>query len=334
VTSSLLPASSDSFGLLLSGEPGTGKRTLLTSLAEGSHSSFQFTTNSVTGNSQDNPRAALQSQDGANIAALSSPNPGAAAGEQGSGSGRQELLGLTYGYWDVADEESEGDGEYSRLHHFHLCCVLTAATSVLARVGAYTLRSSDPAYSHLLTYAFPATASETAESSSAAARKMLSSSVNGGLSSSSSGRGLNSSSGAGTSATAIAAANAQALQSKPSLAALADSLMLITLDWTQPQRFLDQLRRWLVIIRGVMDLASDGGVSRGKGSGGGWSSRWAVLDEMREACECDLGAVPCMRAPDNSLLCCSGIHFPIISRAIECHIEIISYNDSNISCSR
>ncbi|KDN47005.1 DLIC-domain-containing protein [Tilletiaria anomala UBC 951] len=266
--------------IVLLGEPATGKRTLLRALAAGSHSSFALG-DGISGNSSGNingaefdaaPAAALASSSAsiatvtavqhpssANAVAASNPGPGSAAAAAA-------LLGLAYGYFDVTDDDDASQGTSNSRSTLAGGAGIQQG-DVIARVGAYTLHSSHPAYTGLLALAFP-TAPGEAGSMIAQAEPFLSE--------------LNQQRGH---------------LPQPSLAALSASLILITLDWTQPQSFLDQLRRWLVIVRRMVDSASDaalssraaagsGGTSAGSASSGlGWSRKWVVLDEMREALE-------------------------------------------------
>lgn len=81
--------------ILLLGEPSTGKRTLLKALAAGSVNST-FT---------DPPR---DEQDELTAAAAATTVQGQQAPHLRRPMG-MPLLGLSYGYWDVADDDSEGD---------------------------------------------------------------------------------------------------------------------------------------------------------------------------------------------------------------------------------
>lgn len=81
--------------ILLLGEPSTGKRTLLKVLAAGSaNSTFA-----------DPPK---DEQDELTAAAAASTTQGQQTPDLMGPLG-MPLLGLSYGYWDVADDDSEGD---------------------------------------------------------------------------------------------------------------------------------------------------------------------------------------------------------------------------------
>lgn len=69
------------------------------------------------------------------------------------------------------------------------------------------------------------------------------------------------------------------------LRALANSLFVITLDWTRPQAFLEELRAWIAIIKGVVKDAADRSVGGGGGGGDEKQRRRAVekmLQEMKD----------------------------------------------------
>lgn len=154
---------------------------------------------------------------------------------------------------------------------------------MLARVGAYTLPSSDPAYCNLLKFAFSAEQNEADVPmrklySTLAAQVFPQHKLH------------HHSNGTAPSANANAApASGSAAQgTTPSLHSLSKSLIVLVLDWTQPHTFLEQLRRWLSVVRRAVNDASDGGLDRGKGANAqtSWSAKWAMLDEMREHCMC------------------------------------------------
>lgn len=90
-----------------------------------------------------------------------------------------------------------------------------------------------------------------------------------------------------TNANGPAAANTAMVGTTPSLESLSKSLVVLVLDWTQPHTFLEQLRRWLAVVRRIVNDASDAGLDRGKSSSANisWSAKWAMLDEMREQCK-------------------------------------------------
>ncbi|KAI9319808.1 dynein light intermediate chain-domain-containing protein [Dichotomocladium elegans] len=61
---------------------------------------------------------------------------------------------------------------------------------------------------------------------------------------------------------------------------LADSLVIITLDWTQPWKFLDSFQRWINVLQRTIDeICKEGS------AGESWSRGKAVVDELREKVE-------------------------------------------------
>lgn len=201
------------------------------------------------------------------------------------------LLGPSYGYWDVADDDSEGDCVLPAACYLLLLLasffgaftptiwadILPLASAVLARVGVWTLPSSDLAYCDLLNFAF----SPEEPTEDIPMRKLYSTMAASVFSQHKSHQQAN-----GTNSGIPATSSTAPLRAAPSLESLSKTLIVLVLDWTQPHTFLDQLRRWLVVIRRVINDASAGALDRGKGGTNlKWSAKWAALDEMREQCE-------------------------------------------------
>lgn len=166
---------------------------------------------------------------------LTTPAPTAAASTSKASTTPNDL-GLAYAYFDVGDENDRDE--------------------IVARVGAYTLHSSEPAYTELLPFAFPEPNLSSTEEETASAMAKLAAAT---MSSSST--------------------SAEKVGSKASMDAMKDSLVVILLDWEQPWTFLEQLRNWLSILRELVD-SSTGGAEDGK-----WSKSRAALDEMKDRLE-------------------------------------------------
>ncbi|KAI9322309.1 dynein light intermediate chain-domain-containing protein [Dichotomocladium elegans] len=61
---------------------------------------------------------------------------------------------------------------------------------------------------------------------------------------------------------------------------LADSLVIIAIDWTRPWKFLDSFQRWINVIQRMIDeICKEGS------AGESWSRGKAVVDELRERVE-------------------------------------------------
>ncbi|KAK0533974.1 hypothetical protein OC835_002836 [Tilletia horrida] len=135
---------------------------------------------------------------------------------------------------------------------------------VVARIGAYQLSSSHPTYRSLLPFSFPAPS--------------LSASAGG---TSESGPTLPALLG-GTSGPSSAPA--------PSPAAMLDTCIIITLDWSQPWTFLSQLRTWMETIRALVVAAEGKDLGREvREADAPTAKRWRAaeiaLEEMREKLE-------------------------------------------------
>ncbi|PWY98216.1 DLIC-domain-containing protein [Testicularia cyperi] len=218
--------------LVVLGEPKTGKTTLVNSLASRSPAGL------IKGTASLSRVAATGLDQDANTSSRSASAP---ANE----------LGLAYGYFDVGDEKDRDE--------------------IVARVGVYTLHSSQPAYTSLLPFAFPPSNTNLKEEQASASMSSLTSVI---LSSSSS-------SAAGSPASQK---HSNRFLSAASVDSLQESLVVIVLDWEQPWTFLEQLRNWLIILHDLLDRASDNGLTQ-RGRDQKWSQTRVALDEMRERLE-------------------------------------------------
>lgn len=158
-------------------------------------------------------------------------------------------LGLAYAYFDVGDERDRDE--------------------IVARVGTYTLYSSQPAYTSLLPFAFPESNASLTEHDTAAAMQALSSAITSSSS----------------TATAASPNPNRLLEPKASIDSLRDSIVVIVLDWEQPWTFLEQLRNWLSILLGLIDAAAGGTLSSQQQGDAKWSRTRVALDEMKERLE-------------------------------------------------
>ncbi|KAI7882676.1 dynein light intermediate chain [Lichtheimia hyalospora FSU 10163] len=61
---------------------------------------------------------------------------------------------------------------------------------------------------------------------------------------------------------------------------LADSLVIIALDWTRPWKFLESFQRWIQVLQQVID-----DICKQGSAGESWSRGKAVVDELREKVE-------------------------------------------------
>lgn len=59
---------------------------------------------------------------------------------------------------------------------------------------------------------------------------------------------------------------------------LADSAVILVLDWTRPWKFLESLERWI----GVLQRRIDEICKEGTAADSSWSKGKAVVDELRE----------------------------------------------------
>ncbi|KAJ9479968.1 hypothetical protein PHBOTO_003722 [Pseudozyma hubeiensis] len=214
--------------IVLLGEPKSGKTSLLSALASTSPYGL------VSGTSS------FPSTTPAQTAASTAPTTSKLTTTA-------EDLGLAYAYFDVGDEKDRDE--------------------IVARVGAYTLHSSEPAYTSLLPFAFSEPNSSSSERDTSAIMASLASAT---LSS---------------SAAVTASSNSSTFSTKPSIGSLRDSVVVIVLDWEQPWTFLEQLRNWLSILSELVDVAADGAVTAQQQRDAKWSSTRAALDEMKEQLE-------------------------------------------------
>lgn len=214
--------------IILIGEPKSGKTSLLSALASTSPYGL------VSGTSS-----------------FPSPTPAPTAASTAPTISKltttAEDLGLAYAYFDVGDEKDRDE--------------------IVARVGAYTLHSSEPAYTSLLPFAFPEPNSSSSERDTSAIMASLASTT---LSS---------------SAAVTTSSNSSTFSTKPSIGSLRDSVVVIVLDWEQPWTFLEQLRNWLSILSELVDVAADGAATAQQDRDAKWSSTRAALDEMKEQLE-------------------------------------------------
>ncbi|KAJ1022459.1 hypothetical protein NDA16_003448 [Ustilago loliicola] len=221
--------------LVLLGEPKSGKSSLLSALASTSPSGL------ISGKSN---YAATST-----ALAARSDDKAAAASTSKSGTAVANDLGLAYAYFDVGDEKDRDE--------------------IVARVGAYTLHSSQPAYTSLLPFAFPEPNLSSTEHDTAAAMSALASAT------------ISSSAAASTSSPDPSHAHSP----NASIDSLKDSIVVILLDWEQPWSFLEQLRNWLSILRELVDNAADGALSSQQQRDAKWSRTRVALDEMKERLE-------------------------------------------------
>ncbi|TKY84532.1 hypothetical protein EX895_006434 [Sporisorium graminicola] len=217
--------------IVLLGEPKSGKTSLLAALASTSPLGLISGRSSLA-------TAAAKARD------ENKPTTAPAASTSKLATSSNDL-GLAYAYFDVGDEKDRDE--------------------IVARVGAYTLHSSEPAYTSLLPFAFPESNLNSSENDSSAAMAALASVT---LSASASTGDLN-----------------RAFASKPSIDSLKDSIVVILLDWEQPWTFLEQLRNWLGILRELVDSAADGALSDQQQRDAKWSRTRVALDEMKERLE-------------------------------------------------
>ncbi|EST09482.1 Dynein family light intermediate chain [Kalmanozyma brasiliensis GHG001] len=173
-------------------------------------------------------------------------------------------LGLAYAYFDVGDEKDRDE--------------------IVARVGAYTLHSSEPAYTSLLPCAFPEPNLGSSEKEASSVMAALASATLSG------------------SASASSAPSNRAFASKPSIESLKDSIVVILLDWEQPWTFLEQLRNWLSVLHELVDGAADGALSSQEQRDAKWSKTRAALDEMKERLEAYIRAYvePAQKSTESS----------------------------------
>ncbi|PWN42077.1 DLIC-domain-containing protein [Ceraceosorus guamensis] len=147
--------------LIIMGEPGTGKTTILSSLAARAPAGFISLPASSSSNS-----VGGQAQAGVSGAATGTPNlsgPEHDLQTNAEVSGAADF-GMGYGYWDVGDEDGE---------------------DTLARVGVYQVPSSHPVHLSLLPFALAASSSDPTSTNPAASASSLrpSTSLQAGLSS-------------------------------------------------------------------------------------------------------------------------------------------------------
>ncbi|CBQ73860.1 related to dynein light-intermediate chain [Sporisorium reilianum SRZ2] len=214
--------------IVLLGEPKSGKTSLLSALASTSPLgliSGRSSLASAAANARiDDDKATTAS------AASTSKLANAASND----------LGLAYAYFDVRDEKDSDE--------------------IVARVGAYTLHSSEPAYTSLLPFAFPEPNLSSSENDASATMAALASAT-------------------------LSTSTSTPFASKPSIDSLKDSIVVILLDWEQPWTFLEQLRNWLSILRELVDGAADGALSTQQQRDAKWSRTRVALDEMKERLE-------------------------------------------------
>ncbi|SPO32563.1 related to dynein light-intermediate chain [Ustilago trichophora] len=218
--------------LVLLGEPKSGKSSLLSALASTSPAGL------ICGKSSYLPAAASNAGSDDKTTASTSKIRTAA-----------NDLGLAYAYFDVGDEKDRDE--------------------IVARVGAYTLHSSEPAYTSLLPFAFPEPNLTSTDQDTAAAMAALASAT------------LSSTASASTSSPDPN----RKISPKASINSLKDSIVVILLDWEQPWTFLEQLRNWLSILHELVDRAADGALSSQQQRDTKWSRTRVALDEMRERLE-------------------------------------------------
>ena len=217
--------------LVLLGEPKTGKTSLLSALA--STSPFGL----ISG------KSSLPAAVAVPTARVDDKNTAASAASTSKSTPAYTDLGLAYEYFDVGDEKDRDE--------------------IVARVGAYTLHSSQPAYTSLLPFAFPEPNLGSSEHDASALMASL----------------------ASTTLSAPAADAKSAFSTKASIDSLRDSIVVILLDWDKPWTFLEQLRNWLSILRELIDDATDGALSKQHQSHAKWSKTRVALDDIKERLE-------------------------------------------------
>ncbi|CDR87260.1 related to dynein light-intermediate chain [Sporisorium scitamineum] len=211
--------------IVLLGEPKSGKTSLLSALASTSPQGL------ISG------RSSLAAA--ATNARIDDKPTAASAASTSKFATTASDLGLAYAYFDVGDEKDRDE--------------------IVARVGAYTLHSSEPAYTSLLPFAFPEPNLSSTENDTSATMAAL--------------------------ASATFSASISSFASKLSIDSLKDSIVVILLDWEQPWTFLEQLRNWLSILRELVDGAADGALSAQQQRDAKWSRTRVALDEMKERLE-------------------------------------------------
>ncbi|KAJ1022790.1 hypothetical protein NDA18_005124 [Ustilago nuda] len=227
--------------LVLLGEPKSGKSSLLSALA--STSPTGLVSGRCNSHSAISAASALAARPDDKAASRSKPSSAAAAAND---------LGLAYAYFDFGDEKDRDE--------------------IVARVGAYTLHSSQPAYTSLLPFAFPEPNLSSTEQDTAAAMAALASTTV-------------SSSNTTAAASTSPADQSSLLSLKPSIDSLKDSIIIILLDWEQPWSFLEQLRNWLNILRELIDNAAHGALSSRQHRDAEWSRTRVALDEIKDSLE-------------------------------------------------
>jgi dynein light intermediate chain 1 len=63
---------------------------------------------------------------------------------------------------------------------------------------------------------------------------------------------------------------------------IADSCVLILLDWTRPWKFLETLERWINVLHHVLDEILKEGMAN---TDVAWSKGRAIVDELKEKCK-------------------------------------------------
>lgn len=219
--------------IVLLGEPKSGKTSLLSALASTSPLGL------VSGKSAFPPFATNTRLDDKPASAPAPPATSKLAS-------MPDDLGLSYVYFDVGDEKDRDE--------------------IVARVGAYTLHSSEPAYTSLLPFAFPEPNSSYSERDNSVIMASLASET------------------LSTSAAAPVDSD-RTFSTKPSIDSLKESIVVILLDWEQPWTFLEHLRSWLSILSELVDAAADGALSAQQQRDVKWSTTRVALDEMKEQLE-------------------------------------------------
>ncbi|SNX85946.1 related to dynein light-intermediate chain [Melanopsichium pennsylvanicum] len=232
--------------IVLLGEPKSGKTSLLSALASTSPHGL------ITANSQYSLATSTPPTDDNSIASSSLNN-----------TTLSNDLGLAYAYFDIGDENDKDE--------------------IVARVGAYTLHSSQHAYTSLLPFAFPEPNLSSTEQDTAAAMAALASAT---LSS--------------TTTTTTSPNPSLSVSPKASIDSLKDTIIVILLDWEHPWTFLEHLRNWLSILHELVDRASDGALSSQQQRDTKWSRTRVALGEIQERLEAYIRAYvePSQRIPD------------------------------------